>query len=228
MPRWTPRSRSRPSPRRSGRLSERANRRPCRWATRVHGVVHGLVLLLRSAGELESYPDCHRVSSPWGFRPSISAAPRPRTVAERGACNGRPRLLRSPAEQRRQRHARNRRRPGAWAEDSETIALSAHCRRVGVIGADARRSSGAGTSTASFEAPALTPEAALRSRPRQASRSAPSIALGAHFPRQPRTDHTRSVDLTAHAESAARPVWQGRSAGASQQLHARRLSRLPP
>jgi hypothetical protein len=29
--------------------------------------VHGLVLLLRSAGELESYPDCHRVSSPRGF-----------------------------------------------------------------------------------------------------------------------------------------------------------------
>ncbi len=36
-------------------------------------------------------------------------------MAERGACNGRPRLLRSPAEQRRQRHARNRRRPGASA-----------------------------------------------------------------------------------------------------------------
>src|SRR5271165_3207546 len=37
-------------------------------------------------------------------------------------------------------------RPGAWAEDGETIALSARCRRVGVIGADARRSSQAGVS----------------------------------------------------------------------------------
>ncbi len=39
------------------------------------------------------------------------------------------------------RDARIGRRPGAWAEDGETIALSACCRRVGVIGADARRSS---------------------------------------------------------------------------------------
>src|ERR1700726_747742 len=37
--------------------------------------------------------------------------------------------------------ARIGRRPGAWAEDGETIALSARCRRVGVIGADSRRSS---------------------------------------------------------------------------------------
>src|ERR1700736_4907150 len=40
---------------------------PAEWTAGVHGVVHGLVLLLRSAGELESYPDCHVCPPLGGF-----------------------------------------------------------------------------------------------------------------------------------------------------------------
>jgi hypothetical protein len=71
-----------------------------------------LVLLLRSARELESYPDCHLVSSPRGFRASISAAPKPRTVAERGACDGRPRTAPKPGRAAQAAPRAQRTRPG--------------------------------------------------------------------------------------------------------------------
>src|SRR5208282_4538633 len=41
---------------------------PTERAAGVHGVVHRLVLLLCSASKPEPYPDCHRRSSPRGFR----------------------------------------------------------------------------------------------------------------------------------------------------------------